>query len=295
MAESILEIIGKTPVVKINKMNPNPNVKIYAKIEGMNPGGSIKDLVAKYMIEKAEESGELTKDKIILEATSGNTGIGLALVSAIKGYKCLIVMPESMTIERRKTLKAYGADLFLTPAEGKMQGAIRKAEELAKDPKYFATHQFANPNNVLAHYEVTGNDILKQVGHVDVFVAGIGTSGTVMGTGKRLKEVNPNVKIVGVEPPVNSKIQGLKCLEEGYVPPIYDESVMTEKVIIKDEDAFKTARELAKKEGIFVGISSGVAMFEAMRQASMMEKGTIVTIFPDSGDKYLSTDLYTES
>ncbi len=294
MAENILELIGNTPIVKINKLNPNPNVTIYGKIEGVNPSGSIKDRVAKYMIEKAEESGELNKDKIILEATSGNTGIGLALISAIKGYKCLIVMPESMSIERRKILRAFGADILLTSAEEKMPGAIKKAEELAKDPKYFATRQFANPNNVLTHYETTGPEILSQVGKVDVFVAGIGTSGTVIGVGKRLKEANPNVKIIGVEPPINSKIQGLKCLEEGYVPPIYDASVLTEKAVIKDEDAFRTARELAKKEGIFVGISSGVAMFEAMRQASIMDGGIIVTIFPDSGDKYLSTDLFTE-
>jgi len=294
MAENVLELIGNTPIVKIKKMNPNSNVTIYAKLEGFNPGGSIKDRVAKYMIEKAEESGELTKDKIIIEATSGNTGIGLALVSAVKGYKCLIVMPESMSIERRRILKAFGADILLTPAEEKMPGAIKKAEELAKDPKYFATKQFENPNNVLTHYETTSQEILKQVGKVDVFVAGIGTSGTIMGIGKRLKEVNPNVKIIGVEPRMDSKIQGLKCLDEGYVPLIYDENILTEKIIAEDEDAFRIARELAKKEGIFVGISSGIAMHEAQRQASMMANGTVVTVFPDSGDKYLSTDLFKE-
>ncbi|MDI6891896.1 MAG: cysteine synthase family protein [Actinomycetota bacterium] len=292
MAESILELIGNTPVVKINRMNLNSKVTIYAKLEGFNPGGSVKDRIGKYMIEKAEETGELTRDKIILEATSGNTGIGLAMVATVKGYRCMIVMPESMSIERRKVLRAYGAELVLTPAERGMHGAIVKAEEMAKDTRYFTPSQFANPNNVLAHYETTGEEIVRQVGHVDVFVAGIGTSGTVMGVGKRLREVNPDVKIVGVEPYLNSKIQGLKCLGDGYVPPIFDRGILTELTNVADDDAFQTARELAKVEGIFAGISSGAAMFEAARQASSMTDGVIVTIFPDGGDRYLSTELF---
>ncbi|HAW60135.1 MAG TPA: cysteine synthase B [Actinobacteria bacterium] len=292
MAENILELIGNTPVVKINRMNPNPRVTIYAKLEGFNPGGSVKDRIGKYIIEKAVEAGELTKDKIILEATSGNTGIGLVMVAAVKGYGCMIVMPESMSVERRKVLRAYGAEVVLTPAEEGMHGAIVKVEEMAKDPRFFTPNQFGNPNNVLAHYETTGEEILRQVGHVDVFVAGIGTSGTVMGVGKRLREANPGVKIVGVEPYPNSKIQGLKCLGDGYVPPIFDRGVLSELVNVADDDAFQTARELAKMEGIFVGISSGAAMFEAARQASLMKSGVIVTIFPDSGDKYLSTELF---
>lgn len=292
MANNILELIGNTPVVKINKLNPNPNVTIYAKLEMFNPGGSVKDRIGKYMIEAAEKTGQLYHDKIILEATSGNTGIGLAMVATVKGYKCAIVMPESMSIERRKVLSFFGADLILTPAEEGMHGAINRAEELAKDPRYFAPHQFANPNNVLAHYETTGVEILNQVGHVDVFVAGIGTSGTIIGVGKRLREANPKVKIVGVEPYPESKIQGLKCLGDGYVPPIFERDVLTAIANVKDEDAFGFARRLAKEEGIFVGISSGAAMAEAVRQAGLIEKGVIVTIFPDSGDKYLSTELF---
>ncbi len=292
MARNVLELIGNTPVVRINRMNPNPKVTIYAKLEGFNPGGSVKDRIAKYMIEKAEETGELTKDKIIVEATSGNTGIGLAIVGRIKGYRVQIVMPESMSIERRKVLRAYGVELILTPGEGGVSGAYEEAGKLAKDPKYFMPDQFANPNNVLAHYETTGKEILEQVGRVDVFVAGIGTSGTIMGAGKRLRESNPRVKIIGVEPYRKSKIQGLKCLGEGFIPAIFNSEMIDDIAKVTDEDAFATARRLAKEEGLFVGMSSGAAMFEAMRRAEMMDGGVLVVIFPDCGEKYLSTELF---
>jgi len=292
VARNVLELIGNTPVVRINRMNPNPKVTIYAKLEGFNPGGSVKDRIAKYMIEKAEETGELTKDKIIVEATSGNTGIGLAIVGRIKGYRVQIVMPESMSIERRKVLRAYGVELILTPGEGGVSGAYEEAGKLAKDPKYFMPDQFANPNNVLAHYETTGKEILEQVGRVDVFVAGIGTSGTIMGAGKRLRESNPRVKIIGVEPYRKSKIQGLKCLGEGFIPAIFNSEMIDDIAKVTDEDAFATARRLAKEEGLFVGMSSGAAMFEAMRRAEMMDGGVLVVIFPDCGEKYLSTELF---
>ncbi|MDI6690068.1 MAG: cysteine synthase family protein [Actinomycetota bacterium] len=292
MARNVLELIGNTPVVRINRMNPNPKVTIYAKLEGFNPGGSVKDRIAKYMIEKAEETGELTKDKIIVEATSGNTGIGLAIVGRIKGYRVQIVMPESMSIERRKVLRAYGVELILTPGEAGVSGAYEEARRLAKDPRYFMPDQFANPNNVLAHYETTGKEILEQVGQVDVFVAGIGTSGTIMGAGKRLRESNPRVKIIGVEPYRKSKIQGLKCLGEGFIPAIFNSEMIDDIAKVTDEDAFATARRLAKEEGLFVGMSSGAAMFEAMRQAEMMDDGVLVVIFPDCGEKYLSTELF---
>ncbi|MEW6189650.1 MAG: cysteine synthase A [Actinomycetota bacterium] len=292
MARDVLELIGNTPVVRINRMNPNPKATIYAKLEGFNPGGSVKDRIAKYMIEKAEEIGELTKDKIIVEATSGNTGIGLAFVGRLKGYRVQIVMPESMSIERRKVLRAYGAELILTPSEAGVSGAYEEAGKLAKDPKYFMPDQFANPNNVLAHYETTGKEILEQVGRVDVFVAGIGTSGTIVGVGRRLRENNPKIKIIGVEPYRKSKIQGLKCLGEGFIPAIFDSEMIDEIAKVTDEDAFATARRLAKEEGLFVGMSSGAAMFEAMRQAQMMNGGVLVVIFPDGGEKYLSTELF---
>jgi len=289
---SILNHIGNTPVVRINKLNPNPGISLYAKLEGFNPGGSVKDRIAKYMIEKAEESGELTRDKIILEPTSGNTGIGLAVVARVKGYRLIVIMPESMSVERRKVLTALGAEIILTPAEQGMNGAIALAHRMTGDCRsYFMPNQFANKNNVLAHYETTGQEIIEQVGKVDVFVAGLGTSGTLMGAGKRLREAYPEVKIICVEPYQNSKIQGLRNLKD-FVPPIFDHSILDRIVNVSDEDAFATARLLAKEEGLFVGISSGAAMFEALNQARNLASGTVVTILPDSGEKYLSTELF---
>jgi cysteine synthase len=288
----ILDHIGNTPVVSINKLNPNPAVALYAKLEGFNPGGSVKDRIAKYMIEKAEESGELTKDRIILEPTSGNTGIGLAMVARVKGYRLIVIMPESMSVERRSVLTALGAEIILTPAQEGMNGAIALAHRMTGDcDRYFMPNQFANKNNVLAHYETTGQEILDQVGKVDIFVAGLGTSGTLMGAGRKLREACPAVKVVCVEPYQNSKIQGLRNLKD-FVPPIFDHGLLDSIVNVDDEDAFFMARSLAKEEGLFVGISSGAAMFEAANRAKNLESGTIVTILPDSGDKYLSTELF---
>lgn len=291
MATSVLDLIGNTPVVKLRRMNPNPHVDIWAKLEGISPGGSVKDRIAKAMIEAAEADGLLDRSKIILEPTSGNTGIGLALVAAVKGYRIKIVMPESMSIERRKVLAAFGAELVLTPGDQGMNGAIFKAEEMAKDPQYFMPHQFENPSNPRIHYETTGVEILEQVGKVDVFVAGIGTSGTVTGVGRRLKEVDPSTKIIGVEPYLNTPIQGLKNLDEGYIPPIFNPKYVDERTYVSDEQAFVMARRMPKEEGIFVGMSAGAAMYEALRQAQDLESGSIVVIIPDSGDKYLSTKL----
>lgn len=293
MARSILELIGNTPVVEIKKMNPNPEVTLYAKLESLNPGGSVKDRIAKYMIEKAEERGDLKKGKVIVEATSGNTGIGLAMVARVKGYKCKIVMPETMSMERRKALKAYGAELILTSGDKGMDGAIEEAKRLSEDPSYFWIDQFSNSDNPLAHYETTGPEILEQVGRVDMLVAGIGTSGTLMGVGKRLREANPGVEIIGVEPHPDSKIQGLKNFSESeQVPSIFEPEILTGRVYAEDERAFSLARQVAKEEGIFVGISSGAALAEALRRAEKMKQGNIVVIFPDGGDKYLSTDLF---
>lgn len=289
----ILDLIGNTPVIRIQKLNPNPRVTLYAKLEGFNPGGSVKDRICKYMIEKAEESGELTKDKTILEPTSGNTGIGLAMIGAVKGYRVKILMPETMSVERRKILKSYGAEIILTPGDLGMNGAIDEAQKYAGDPEYFLPDQFSNPNNVLAHYETTGEEIIEQVGQVDVFVTGIGTTGTLMGAGRKLKEANPAVKIIGVEPFQKSKIQGLRNLLD-FVPPIYDAEMLDEKVNVSDEEAFNLARRLIREEGISAGISSGAAMFEAIRQATRLNEGAVVVILPDGADKYLSTELFQE-
>lgn len=294
-ADSILDLIGNTPLVKINKLNTNKNVTIYAKLEGANPGGSVKDRIAKFMIEDAENTGKLTKNKIILEPTSGNTGIGLALVAAVKGYKILLVMPESVSFERKKILEAFGAEILLTPAKDGTDGAIEKAYEMAREnsEKYFMPDQFNNPANVLAHYETTGKEIWEQTkGKVTHFVSAIGTTGTVMGVGKRLKEYNSNIKIIGVEPYLNHKIQGLKNMKEAYTPHIFNKTKLDEKINIKDEDAFETSRKLAKEEGLFVGMSSGAAMFVALQIAKEIKEGVIVAIMPDGGEKYLSTEIF---
>lgn len=295
IAGSILETIGKTPLVRINRMNPNPKVEIFAKLEKFNPGGSVKDRVALSMIERAENEGKLTTGKIVLEPTSGNTGIGLALVCAVKGYPLELVMPESMSMERRKTLAAYGAKVILSPASKGMDGAQEMAAKmLAENPgKYFMPNQFANEANWTAHYENTANEILEDTkARIDFFVAGMGTTGTLMGISRRFKQANQKIKIIGVEPYPNTKIQGLKNMDTQKNPAIYDRKLIDEKVNVKDDDAMETARQLALKEGIFCGISSGAAMFAAIEQAKKMKSGTIVVLLPDGGEKYLSTCLF---
>jgi len=292
-AKGALDLIGRTPVVRLNKVTPrNPRAEVFAKMEGYNPCSSVKDRIAKYMIEGAEERGELTCDKTIVEASSGNTGIGLAMVAAHKGYKLKIIMPESMSVERRRVMQAFGAEVVLTPAAEGMNGAIALAHELEKDPQYYHTNQYANPDNVRAHYEGTGAEILKQVEDIDVLVAGIGTGGTIMGVGKRLREVYPDLRIVGVEPYPKSLIQGLRNLEE-FMPPILDMSFLDEKLNVEDGCAFNTVRVLANIEGLFVGISSGAAVHAALQVADEMEGCRIVVILPDRGDRYLSTDCFT--
>jgi len=292
---SILDAIGNTPLVELTNLNGNPNARVFGKLEGTNPGGSVKDRPAYYMIQKAEESGKLTKDKVILEPTSGNTGIALAMIGAAKGYRVTLIMPECVSIERKHILEALGAGIILTPANESTDGAIRKAQEItSKNPgKYFMPNQFENKNNVLAHYETTGPEILSQTnGEVDVFVAGMGTTGTLMGTGRYLKEQKPEVRIVGVEPTKGHIIQGLKNMEESIVPEIYHPEVLDEKIIVEDNEAFRTARMLATEEGLFVGMSSGAAVAGALRVAGNMDSGIIVVILPDRGDRYLSTTLF---
>lgn len=284
------ELVGKTPMVRINKMNPNPNVEIYAKLEWFNPTGSLKDRIALRMIEKAEKEGKLTKDKTVLEATSGNTGISIAWVSALKGYKCTIVMPESVSAERKKILKVLGAELILASTEAE---AVAIACEMAKNPKYFMTNQFANEENWKTHYYTTGEEIWEQtMGKVTHFVAGIGTSGTLMGVARKLREYNKDIKIICVQPSrPNSKQQGLLNLEE-YRAEIFSPKEVDEIIMANDEDAFKTARDLFLKEGLLTGISSGAAMYGAIKKAKELKNGLIVTIFADHCFKYLSTELF---
>lgn len=293
MEYSLLGCIGNTPVVELTRINNNKKVRIFAKLEGVNPGGSVKDRIAKHMIEKAESGGQLNHKSIVLEATSGNTGIGLALVCAVKGYRLQIVMPETMSMERRQILMAFGADLILTEGQKGMPGAIQKADSMSEDPKYFLVNQFANENNPLAHYETTGKELLEQIPGIDMFIAGIGTGGTLMGVGTRLRKYSPKTKIVGIEPYPNHKIQGLRNLSEGYVPPIFDMAILDEKVNISDDDAYDMAKELARTEGLLCGISSGAMVAEALRQAETLKEGNIAIILPDGGEKYLSTDLFT--
>ncbi|OGW53422.1 MAG: cysteine synthase B [Nitrospirae bacterium RBG_13_43_8] len=291
----ILHCIGNTPLASIDGLNPNPRVKLFAKLEGNNPGGSVKDRIALYMIEAAEKEGKLTRDKVILEATSGNTGIGLAMVAAAKRYRVKLTMPACVSMERRKVLEAFGAELLLTPSEEGTDGAIRLAHMIhSEDPdRYFMPNQFDNQANVLAHYETTGKEIIEQTdGKITHFVAGMGTTGTLMGVGKRLKEFNKGIKIIGVEPILGHRIQGLKNMTECIVPKIFDPSVLDERHIVNDEEAFDATRMLAVKEGIFVGMSSGAAMHVALRKSGGLKEGLIVVILPDRGDRYLSTSLF---
>ena len=293
---TVLGAIGNTPIVELATVNPHAqNVRIFAKLEGNNPGGSVKDRPAYWMIKKAEESGELTKDKMILEPTSGNTGIALAMIAAAKGYKIRLCMPACVSTERQHILEALGAEVELTPARDGTDGSIRKAHELldAEPEKYYMPNQFVNENNVLAHYETTGPEIFAQTqGEIDVFVAGMGTTGTLMGTNRFLKEKKPEVRTVGIEPTRGHAIQGLKNMTEAIVPEIYDCQMLDEKITIEDGEAFETTRLLAAEEGIFVGMSSGAAVAGALRVAQKMDSGTIVAILPDRGDRYLSTTLF---
>lgn len=291
---SLIESIGSTPVVEIHSLC-NRGVKIFAKLEGNNPGGSVKDRPARQMLLAAEKSGELTPDKVILEPTSGNTGIALAMIAAARGYRIKLVMPACVSVERRAILEAYGAEIVLSPGHEATDGAIRLAHKILQDDPetYYMPNQYSNPNNVLAHYETTGPEIWEQTeGKITHFVAGLGTSGTVMGVSKFLREKNPDVKIVAVEPVLGHKIQGLKNMQEAIVPAIYDPHGYDRKIVIEDDDAFETARMLAHSHGIFCGMSGGAAMAAALKMCGELESGLIVAILPDRGDRYLSTNLF---
>jgi len=293
---SVFDAIGNTPIVELKRLNSRrPEVTIFAKLEGNNPGGSVKDRPAYHMIKHAEESGLLTKEKTILEPTSGNTGIALAMIAAAKGYRVKLCMPACVSVERRSVLEALAAEVVLTPASEGTDGAIREAHRLLeKDPdKYFMPNQFENESNILAHYETTGPEILEQTnGQIDVFVAGMGTTGTLMGVSRFLREHKPEAKVVGVEPPMGHKIQGLKNMHEAIRPKIYDRLMLDEKITVNDQEAFEATRRLATEEGIFVGMSSGAATAGAMKIAQTMDSGMIVVLLPDRGDRYLSTELF---
>ena len=292
---SIFDAIGNTPLIELRNLNRNPGARILAKYEGSNPGGSVKDRPAYYMITKAEESGELTKDKIIVEPTSGNMGIALAMIGSVKGYRVKLFMPACVSTERQGALIALGADIVLTPADESTDGAIKRALQFVEEQpeKCYMPNQFNNTNNILAHYETTGPEIFSQTGgEIDAFVAGMGTTGTLMGAGKFLRERKPGIRIVGVEPTEGHTVQGLKNMNESIVPKIYNPDVFDEKITIEDEEAFETARLLATREGLFVGMSSGAAVAGALHVANSIKYGTIVVILPDRGDRYLSTTLF---
>ena len=291
-----IKALGHTPLVEMPRISPKNKVKILAKLEGLNLGGSgsIKDRIAKYMIEKAEESGQLTRDKIIIEATSGNTGIALAWLGRMKGYRVTIVMPDNMSMERRQLLKVFGAELILTDGALGVTGAIDTVNELAaKDKKYYKSDQFANPANPLAHYETTGLEILEDFPYerIDVLIVGIGTGGTIVGITQRLKEKYPNIKVIGVEPPPDDSIQGLRCLDN-YIPPILDLSLIDERGVVTSKEAEEATRQLLYKEGIFAGVSSGAVAHMANRIAGEMDEGNIVVVLADGGWKYLSMDFW---
>jgi [CysO sulfur-carrier protein]-thiocarboxylate-dependent cysteine synthase len=293
--ESILDLIGNTPLVGVHALSPNPAVRIYAKLEGQNPGGSMKDRIALWMVDAAERDGVLERGDTILEASSGNTGIGLALVAKMKGYRLRVVLPENVSEERRQLLEIFGAEVIPSPGEEGSNGAIRLAEKLAADdPSLVMLFQYGNPANPDAHYATTGPEVLRDCPEIDVFVAGLGTSGTLMGVGRYLKEHKPAVHIVAVEPPAGELVQGLRSLDDGFVPPIFEPDVLDRKLIVRPRESIEWTRRLLDECGIFAGISSGAVVAGAAKMATTMDEGTIVTLIPDGGWKYLSSGAWTD-
>ncbi len=293
--QNILEAIGGTPMVRINKLCPNPNVNIFAKVEGFNPTGSIKDRIAIAMVEQAEKEGKLYPGKTIIEPTSGNTGIGLAIAGIVKGYPVEIVMSSAVSIERRKIIRSYGGKVILTPANEGTDGAIRMAHKLVNENpgKYYMPDQFSNASNYMAHYKSTAIEIWQQMnGEIDYLAGAIGTSGTLMGLTKFLKIMNPEIKIVCAHPVRGHYIQGLKNMEEAIVPDIYNPSLLDFTEMVESEEAIEMARRIIREEGIFAGMSSGAAMLAAVRTAEKIDKGNIVVVFPDRAEKYLSTTMF---
>jgi len=298
-AVSILDLIGNTPMVDVSSLSPNPNVRIIAKLEGQNPFGSVKDRIAKNMIEEAEKDGRLRPGQTIIEPSSGNTGIALAAIAQLKGYPIKILMPSSVSIERRQMLEVFGAELIITPGEEGSNGAVRRAQVLAEEhPEWCFLYQYGNDANPRAHYEGTGPEILRDCPEITHFVAGLGTSGTLMGTGHYLKERKPEVKIIAVEPPLGERVEGLRNLEDGYIPPVFDQwrgtELLDRKRVVRPRESLEWTRRLVAECGVFAGISSGAALAGAAKVAGEIDEGTIVFIVCDAGWKYLSTGAYTD-
>lgn len=291
---NLIEAIGHTPLVELARLSPSPDVLLYVKLEGANPTGSVKDRIARQMILEAERAGKLAPGSVILEPTSGNTGIGLAMIARVRGYRFVAVMPDNVTPERRQMLALYGAEIVSSPGAQGSNGAVRLAQRMAEeDPRYVLLYQYGNPANPRAHYETTAPEIIADLPDVDVFVAGLGTGGTLTGCGQRLKEHNPNIRVVAAEPLQGEGVQGLRSLEDGFIPPVLDSSVLDAKILVHAEDSLRTMRALLDKEGIFTGPSGGAAVHAALRVAHTIERGKIVVLLADGGWKYLSEDLWT--
>ncbi len=294
-SHGVIAAIGNTPLVELKYLNPNKKIRIMAKLEGSNPGGSVKDRPAYYMLKNAVESGLLTKNKTILEPTSGNTGIGLAMVGAALGFKVKLCMPDCVSFERRAILEALGSELVLTDGSKGTDGAIIMAKQMLREnpEKYYMPDQFSNPFNIQSHYETTAPEIINQTGgDIAAFVAALGTTGTLMGTSKRFREYDRDIRIIAIEPAVGHTIQGLKNMQESIVPAIYNPDMHDEKITVTDNEAFDMCKQLALKEGLFCGMSSGAAVAGVLKYAAQIKSGTIVTLLPDRGDRYLSTALF---
>jgi cysteine synthase B len=293
VADSLLSLVGNTPLVELKRLTPKPSVRMYAKLEGENPTGSIKDRVAKAMIDAAEAAGELQPGRELLEPTSGNTGISLALIAKLKGYPLTCVMPANATEERRRLLQLYGATIIDSPADQGSNGAVKLALELAeREPRYFMPFQYANPANPRAHYEGTGAEIADALDRVDVLVAGLGTGGTLMGTGERLRESFPDIVVAAAEPLPGDPVMGLRSLDDGYVPPILDISKLDRKVLVSNEESVRAVRALLDLEGIFAGVSAGAVVHVARTLAAELDEGVVVCVLADAGWKYLSADFW---
>ena len=293
--ESALDMVGRTPLVEIAAFSPRPGVRLWAKLEGQNPTGSVKDRIAKYMVESAEREGRLKPGQTILEPTSGNTGIALAMIGQLRGYPVKVVMPDAVSEERIELLRAYGAEIIFSPGELGTNGSVAMAERVAAEhPDWFMPFQYENLDNPRAHYETTAPEIIEDLPDVDVFVAGLGTGGTLTGVGRRLKEYNPTIRVVAAAPHPGDLVQGLRSLEEGYIPPVLDESVLDGRIVVDSQTSFRITRELTSSCGIFAGISSGAAVRAAQKVAERMDSGNVVCLLADGGWKYLSTKLWTQ-
>jgi cysteine synthase len=290
--DDVLEAIGETPLVGLPSLSPKPGVRLWAKLEGQNPTGSLKDRIAKAMIEAAEDSGELTPERTILEPTSGNTGIALAMIARRKGYRLTVVIPENASEERIRLLELFGAEIVLSPGDKGTNGSIEIARRLAQDERYFMPFQYGNPANPRAHEEGTGEEIVRDLPEITHFVAGLGTGGTLTGVGHRLKRHDQNVKIVAAEPELGDLVYGLRSLEDGFVPPIFDETVLDRKFLVNAADSLRATRELTEREGVFAGISSGAVLHVGSRVASELDRGDVVCLLADGGWKYLSTQAW---